>query len=373
MKRIKELDGIRGIAIFLVLIWHYIPCLVSSKILEMPGGFLLEVFSLTWSGVDLFFVLSGFLIVGILLDTKGGESYFSTFYIRRALRILPLYLVVVILFIVLSGLISNDWLFLQAFPLWSYFTFTQNFFMHRYGFGPNWLAVTWSLAVEEQFYLVLPFLVLKLSKKQLVKLFVVLMLMSPLFRLIFNNLGAYVFSFARADSILAGSLLAVAYRTPAIKDVLEENYQYVLVLFFVFLFGAGVLTLDYPEIGDAFGHLWLSGLYCLFVMVCTLRTKTVINNFVSNNFFVWMGLRSYGIYLFHQPVSGLMHQFLNGRTSPGFSNMQEFVAVLFSFLTTFLLAEISFRYFETFFLSYAGKFHYGRRNTSSVEDPMPLK
>jgi peptidoglycan/LPS O-acetylase OafA/YrhL len=339
----------------------------------MQGGFLFEFLSLTWSGVDLFFVLSGFLIVGILLDAKGGEFYFSTFYIRRAFRILPLYIVVLVLFIILRGIISNDWLFLESLPLWSYFTFTQNFFMHQYGFGPNWLAVTWSLAVEEQFYLILPLLVWKLPKKQLVLLFVVLIFMSPLFRLIFNNLGAYVFSFARADSILAGGLLAVFYRTPEIKDVFEKNYQYLLVLFFVFLFGAGILTLDLPEIGNAFVHSWLSGLYSIFIMVCTLRTKNIITNAVSNKFFVWMGLRSYGIYLFHQPVSGLMHQFVNGETFPGFSNMQEFIAVPLSLLVTLLLAEISYRYFESFFLSCAGKFRYGQSNNSPVGDSMSLK
>ncbi len=366
MNRIKELDGVRGIAIFLVLIWHYIACQVSSSILEASGGFLLDFLALTWSGVDLFFVLSGFLIVGILLDSKGSSGYFSTFYIRRILRILPLYFVMLLLFIVLSAYVSNEWLFSPSLPLWSYFTFTQNFFMHGFGFGPNWLAITWSLAVEEQFYLFLPLMVWGLKRKQLGYVFLCLICMAPIFRLIFNNLGAYVFPFARSDSILMGGLLAIIYRTPEIKTVLVKNYGYLFGLFLIFLFGAGVLTLDIPEVGNAFVHLWLGALYSLFLMMCTLRSGRVTDVLVANRFFVWLGLRSYGIYLFHQPVSGMVHQFLNGNVSPGFSNLQEFYATLFALIITFMVAELSFRFFESIFLSYGRKFRYERKGAGAA-------
>ena len=148
MKRIKELDGLRGIAILLVILWHY--CAVQIE----PGNsvaleFLSRLLSTTWSGVDLFFVLSGFLIVGILVDAKGSPTYFKTFYIRRMCRILPLYYLMVVLFVLLPkiGLSGNDWLFARDLPLLSYFTLTQNFFMHNGGFGSNWLGVTWSLAI----------------------------------------------------------------------------------------------------------------------------------------------------------------------------------------------------------------------------------
>src|ERR687884_397533 len=113
--RIRELDGVRGIAILLVLVWHYLVCQVGAP----PPLF--RFLMATWSGVDLFFVLSGALLRGRLpIGT------------------------------------ANGWLFDDPLPLWSYATFTQNFLMSKWGtFGPNWLAPTWSLAIEEQFYLLL--------------------------------------------------------------------------------------------------------------------------------------------------------------------------------------------------------------------------
>jgi peptidoglycan/LPS O-acetylase OafA/YrhL len=115
---------------------------------------------LTASGVDLFFVLSGFLIGSILLDNREAANQFKVFYLRRFCRILPIYFVWIALFFVLGKLLLNDWLFASRYPAWSYPTFTQNFFMSNIGgFGAGWLAVTWSLAIEEQFYLTAPLLI----------------------------------------------------------------------------------------------------------------------------------------------------------------------------------------------------------------------
>jgi peptidoglycan/LPS O-acetylase OafA/YrhL len=356
MTRLRELDAIRGIAIFLVLLYHFIfGQAVLDSVLAMR---LVKFLGLAWSGVDLFFVLSGFLIVGILLDAKLSSSYFSTFYARRALRILPLYFLMLLLFIILPHYISNDSLFVTPLPLWSYFTFTQNFFMITYDFGANWLAVTWSLAVEEQYYLILPFLVWSLPKNRLTFLFLILICMAPIFRLIFDGLGGYIFPLARADSILMGGMLAIAYRTPKVKNAMYEYYRYFLVLFFVFLFGVGILTFSDLGIGDVFVHLWLAVFYSLLLIVCTLRPEGVISVSISNRFFVWLGLRSYGIYLFHIPVSSITHQFLTGHVPHYFSNWPEFLVTLFAMLITFVLAEISFRLFESFFLSYGRKFRY---------------
>lgn len=363
MVRIRALDGIRGIAILLVLLWHYIACQAESANGSILAYFVRSL-ALTWSGVDLFFVLSGFLIVGILLDAKGSESYFKTFYIRRACRIIPLYFLMLFLFNIIPRMMptSNEWLFAKPLPLLSYFTFTQNYFMHSYGFGSNWLGVTWSLAVEEQFYLLIPMLVWRLTKKQLFFVFVCLICMAPIFRLIIGNIGAYVFPFARADSILMGGLLALALRSPSIQANLTENYKYIVGAFFIFLIGTAVLTLKRYDTGDVFSHLWLGGFYGLLIAIFIFGTKKAFNAVVSNRFFVWLGLRSYGIYLFHQPVSSMVHNYLNGNASPKFSNLSEFYATLTAIPVVFFVAEVSYRYFESIFISYSRKHSYKKPN-----------
>ena len=154
--RLPELDGLRGFAILLVVFFHYF-----SNNQVSPGtwqSYALLPLRLFWSGVDLFFVLSGFLIGGILLDTKGDRTYFQKFYLRRSRRILPVYFIWFILFIAglkVTQAIGSSTLkpiFNSDLPTFSYSIFLQNFFTAlRLSHGAQWMGVTWSLAVEEQF------------------------------------------------------------------------------------------------------------------------------------------------------------------------------------------------------------------------------
>lgn len=138
-QRVPELDGLRGLAILLVLIWHY-----GLAVLKIPIGLfagpLILILNLAWSGVDLFFVLSGFLIGGILLDNREAPYYFKAFYTRRIFRIFPLYFMWLAIFalVVLLALPSAPatpaaWLWGSPLPWWSYVTFTQNFVMSSIG------------------------------------------------------------------------------------------------------------------------------------------------------------------------------------------------------------------------------------------------
>ena len=154
-KRIPVLDGIRGIAILQVLIWHYSGALHPK--LGSAASYGLRLLYLTWSGVDLFFVLSGFLIGGILLDHRGSANYFEVFYVRRFWRIIPIYIVMLLIGHVLSGLghLDPDRTGNLIALSW-YATFTQNVWMSIHSSWSLWLAQTWSLAIEEQFYVLLP-------------------------------------------------------------------------------------------------------------------------------------------------------------------------------------------------------------------------
>src|SRR5882757_9635973 len=155
MERVKELDGLRALAILLVVAWHYI------GIVGGPESVLWRVFVFGRTGVDLFFVLSGYLITRILLANTGSPSYFATFYGRRSFRILPIYFVMVAIYLIgrqLGG--SAPILFGGPLPWWSYVIGLQNVWMAiQQTYGPAWLAGTWSLAIEEQFYLIFPLVV----------------------------------------------------------------------------------------------------------------------------------------------------------------------------------------------------------------------
>src|SRR4051794_3114804 len=164
-KVIPELDGIRGIAILMVLVCHASSWMASDRWrMFLQNGRV---------GVDLFFVLSGFLITGILLDTRHDKNRTRNFYVRRGLRIWPLY------FVFLAVALIAFRKMLPAQPnIWVYVLFIQNFLYLREA-GP-FLEPTWSLAVEEQFYMVWPWLAFRLSRATIFKVCCAVLVVSPL-------------------------------------------------------------------------------------------------------------------------------------------------------------------------------------------------
>src|SRR5215470_1709075 len=163
-QRLVELDGLRGFALILILIFHA----VAQEGAYPPGTFLYYLqrsFAMGWTALDLFFVLSGFLVGGILMDARESPSYFKTFYLRRVFRIVPVYFAWVLLYVLIAAFASDLVVKLSNsglrppldFSIWSHFLFLQNSFdFHFTGLAGAWFAHLWSLAVEEQFYLVAP-------------------------------------------------------------------------------------------------------------------------------------------------------------------------------------------------------------------------
>lgn len=205
---IPELDGLRGIAILLVMVHRFWP--------RSSVGVMADAAGAGWIGVDLFFVISGFLITGILLDTKAEPGYFKKFYARRVLRIFPLY------YLFVGGVLlafSGPELYANAgSPIW-YLVHLGNVPESLLGNDvPYWLAPVWSLAIEEQFYLTFPWLVAAVSRKRLAQILVGMMIAAPLIRLGFmiampsQERIQYLFTLCRIDTIAIGCLLAIAVR-----------------------------------------------------------------------------------------------------------------------------------------------------------------
>jgi peptidoglycan/LPS O-acetylase OafA/YrhL len=219
LHRIPELDGIRGIAVLAVVVLHFNAPFAAGR----PLGPLSTVLMGGWVGVDIFFVLSGYLITSILIATRSAENYFRAFYARRALRILPLYCVALAAYfwVVLPlahrhGLVTG---FREQEQVW-YWTFLGNW---RQGLGYNdgaGVAHFWSLAIEEQFYVLFSVLVMYVAGRRLVKMGVGMVATSMLLRAVLAGMGLLTAMSLRLtvlhlDPIAMGALLASSSRARA--------------------------------------------------------------------------------------------------------------------------------------------------------------
>jgi peptidoglycan/LPS O-acetylase OafA/YrhL len=218
-EKIPQLDALRGIAILLVIAHN-------ATLHYGTTSYLHPLFDRGWMGVDLFFVLSGFLISGILLDTKESPNYFKNFYARRVLRIWPLYYcLLAFMFVVLPHASASQGaaIFAKSSPWWAYPFFLQNFLLPLSTDAAGPLGVTWSLAIEEQFYLVWPIIVRFLSKRQVAILAAVEIAASPFLRYFLeaHHIHIYANFFCRLDGLMLGAFLAALVRS---KDFVRERY-----------------------------------------------------------------------------------------------------------------------------------------------------
>jgi peptidoglycan/LPS O-acetylase OafA/YrhL len=361
MRRVAQLDGVRGVAIILVLVWHYLSCSIVVEP-DTWASYALIPFRLSWSGVDLFFVLSGFLIVGILCDHRHSSNFFKAFYFRRICRIFPLYYLLILLFLLLgatqASFPSKEWLLDNPLPLWSYATFTQNIFMGLRGdFGANFLGITWSLAIEEQFYLFIPLLVYLLPKRRLFLVLAIGVLMAPILRSVSPAHFSLVNTLWRSDSLLTGGCLAILVRWHPFAEGARSHRGYLWVLLCVFLAVAGVWLLNNPQLGG-FIHFWLGGLYGLFVLIAFVSPDGSVTRYLNHRTLVWCGQRSYGIYMYHQAVNGLVQGLLLRHPSPEIRTWTDALVTVLALCATLSLAYISYRFIENPILQYGHRMKY---------------
>jgi len=347
-KRIPELDGIRGIACMLVLCWHYFGA-------TLPPGDGAFVQAVAWlgpvglSGVDLFFVLSGFLIGGILHDQKASPHYYRTFYVRRVCRIFPVYYLVIgaMLLAIAVGLpdrfpAMNDWLLKDLQPLWSYATFTQNIPMAIDGqAGGKWLAMSWSVAVEEQFYLLFPFVVRSLSLNQIRSVLIAGMLASPLIRMYVTAEGWWFYTLlpCRFDCLGAGVLAALAYRSGEARALIARRPVVLPALMGASLVGLKWFTAYHLT------YTWIAVFYASLLLLVVLTPGSVVARFFRARILAMVGMVSYGVYMYHQAINGVLHAVLLNQP-PTLATAMDFLVTLGSTATTAAIALLSFRLVE---------------------------
>ena len=290
--RVPQLDAIRGVAILMVIFHNQTP--------KYPSLHLEHIFANGWMGVDLFFVLSGFLITGILLDTKHSDGYFKNFYIRRCLRIWPLYYsVIFFMFVIVPFLRPSQGhiVFEKSSPWWSFPFFVQNFFVPHLTDAAASLAVTWSLAIEEQFYLVWPWVVRYCSASQLRRIAVSVICLSPVLRLFlsFRNVDIYTNSFCRLDGLMAGALLALLVRSAGFVPS-----RFVRRAGIAFLIAAPLAFVT-----EAFHARWIvfsstAVASVSLVYLALYSEEKWLQRAARNRFIVYTGTISYGLYLLHK-------------------------------------------------------------------------
>jgi peptidoglycan/LPS O-acetylase OafA/YrhL len=358
--RIPELDGLRGLAILLVVICHYIGDAEHAKLGYWPHHFL-SALSVGWSGVDLFFVLSGFLIGGILLDSRDSPRYFRTFYLRRMYRILPIYYLWVALYAatiaaglaLAPGKLPVSGRDLGVVPV--YLLFLQNIIYSPSPFQWNWLVVTWSLAVEEQFYLFAPPLVRFLSVRRLVWVLTGVVCAAPVLRfLAFRWLPGYYYlpQYAmpcRADALALGILAAVAWRRQDFRRYLEQHpgvlqrsvaYMFILLaaLMWWFTRPAGLVTFTV-------GYSSLAVFYAALLLLVVSQPQGLPARAMRAGRLRYLGGISYCVYLIHLPINQWAHSAL--LHSPArIYDLKGIGVTLLAGLVTWIAAALSQRFIE---------------------------
>jgi len=359
--RIRELDGLRGVAIGMVVLFHFFQNTMAFR----PGSVFAYVqagLRLSWTGVDLFFVLSGFLIGGILLDSRASTNYYSVFYKRRFFRIIPIYLIALLIVPALVSLGQGPEasrlarLNLDGAPWYAYLTFTQNFWMTHSGtLGCNGLAMTWSLAVEEQFYLTMPLYIRALSRLWLTRALLIGICGAPLLRILllqFHSadwVGVYTMMLCRADALLLGVLAAVLLRNERWRERIRGARSVFSVLIPIFLLGLAFLTVRAwsmtTTLMKSVGFTWVALFYFAILLFVLTRPNNVVCKVLRMKWLCWVGTLAYGIYLFHQGIQYLVFGLIWGY-APVVSGGATLLATLAAMALTFLLAAISWRYFE---------------------------
>lgn len=352
-KRIPELDGLRGIAISLVLLGHYF----VNPWQTIPGSYaayLQAALRLTAIGVDLFFVLSGFLIGGILVDKRSSANYFRAFYARRFFRIFPLYYAVLCAFaIAVHFLRGSEWLLKDPLPAWSYFAYVQNYLMGTKGsFGPNFLGITWSLAIEEQFYLTLPLLVWLVKPRSLRWLLIAYVIAGPVIRyaeyLHSGPFGVFVFTLGRADALLLGVLIALVFRTPEFRQWFRAHLRSLWAAFFVLFLGMVPIALKPRSVllDTILRPSWVALLFgCLLILALSQRWG-LLNQALCNRSLRQIGVYAYCLYLTHQAIQGVCYAAL-GRGEPKILTIRDCWIPALALLLCYVLAAFSWRYFES--------------------------
>ncbi|WP_201773071.1 acyltransferase family protein [Gemmatirosa kalamazoonensis] len=366
------LDGVRGIAVLLVVIFHTTHLSYETAV----GRVVWWLAGAGWTGVDLFFVLSGFLITGILFDAKGKANYFRNFYIRRVLRIFPLYYAVLaVSFLVLpslAGALALDSRVTTQGFVW-YVLYLSNYYQLSIPWTHPVLGVVWSLAIEEQFYMAWPLLIASVSAKRVARLCAIVAGLAVAVRTGLtiaglNGEATYVVTFCRMDALAVGGLLAVTLRTsraaarqwlrPALAAAVPVIAAMVLL----------PMGSTYNVLKDTIGYTATAILFAgLVYAAVTGSAENVVRRACSSSVLRLFGRYSYAIYLVHSPLDAILRRKLFPtplRQIAGSDLPTQAAYYAVAIGLSLGLALVSWNLFEKHFLRLKDHFPYGKASAA---------
>ena len=382
--RVPALDGVRGFALIFTLLFHF------SFMAGVPRDALLDrvvkqITDATWFGMDLFFVLSGFLITGILYDAKvaGGANYFRNFYARRGLRIFPAhYALLIFMFLVFPlvqpmekaaiAAIRHDW-------EWNvtYLANVRIALDHGRRADIFVMGHVWSLSVEEQFYIVWPFVVFLLNRQKLIVACCIAIFAAMLMRVGMTTAGVntwypYLLSPARMDSLAIGSLIAIAARDPRDIQLVKRYLPPAALAAAAFI---AVLSVAHGEFdifapwSRMFGHTSLAIVWGMLVFTAATGSRHLwVNRALEHRILTTLGTYSYAMYLVHLPIAYVLYHRtdVSGVVPPTFGSYlgAELFFMFVAFVPTFIIGALSWHLYEKQVLKLKRFFPYAKRARS---------
>jgi len=282
---------------------------------------LITAFSQYWSGVDLFFVLSGFVIflaLDRLRERAAGWSFFKSYFAGRAFRILPVYILLLLayFYIPFNNRLMNSELFTSSVPGYVYLYFGQTWYMvSHHERGAGFVFVSWSLCAEVFFYLVSFVLVCLVPKRHLIKAMIGMALASFILRIytavIEGNLSAaYLLPTCRLDGFMLGGVVAVLYAGDRLSWVNYRILNRILLLFFC---AFAAFSAEYQYLSSRFSIVFLYAFYAVFYSMVLLRLTNGNYAMLSRGPLKYIGVVSYFVYLFHVPVVFWMRNAIGDR------------------------------------------------------------
>jgi peptidoglycan/LPS O-acetylase OafA/YrhL len=387
---LPALDGLRGLAIIAVIVCHVNVVTGGPFAAGRITGPLSTVFAWGWVGVNLFFVLSGFLITGILYDAKGSVGFFRNFYARRALRIMPLYYGFLFCIVVMNRLHCLRAVWLSPEGLASLASYTYNFRFALTGHGLGDLHHFWSLAVEEHFYLIWPLAVWALRRRSLMRLCLVAAAASFLLRVILilsgvRPLAAFYITPCRLDGLLAGAWVALAWRDQADWMPLRRRAGQLVM-------GSGCLLLGIalgqrhfvPDVdlrtqnaavdGSLVITVGIAALAVLFSGLVVLAVDAAQDSrwqrLLETAVMRAIGKYSYAIYVLHSLILLATLQLLSPLSRvPAY--LVKPAVVIWTLAASFAAAWLSYHLYEKHFLRLKRHFAYREPASKAVTGPLP--